>query len=264
MFRLIAITLVLAASIASPPAAQAADDTPYRGEFILSYLGLTIARANFDSRVDATSYAITGSVSSAGLAVLFDDTKGTLKAEGAFSRPAVQPEVFRADYKSGRKPAMVDIRFAKGTVAKTTNVPPLKNHTRKDWLPLGADDLRGAVDPIAATLVPASGLDKVCRGQAVKMFDGELRADLILSQVSTGKIAVQGYSGPTVTCRMQFKPVSGYRKGRRALEFLRTKSRIMVTFAPLGETGIYAPIHATVGTEVGTITIRARRFESLQ
>ena len=34
----------------------------------------------------------------------------------------------------------------------------------------------------------------------------------------------------------------------------------MVTFAPLGQTGVYAPIHATVGTQIGTVTISARAF----
>ena len=37
----------------------------------------------------------------------------------------------------------------------------------------------------------------------------------------------------------------------------------MVTFAPLGQTGVYAPIHATVGTQIGTITVRARAVRSL-
>ena len=37
----------------------------------------------------------------------------------------------------------------------------------------------------------------------------------------------------------------------------------MVKFAQLGKTGIYAPVQATIGTKVGTVTIRARRFESL-
>ena len=94
------------------------------------------------------------------------------------------------------------------------------------------------------------------------MFDGELRADLALSYVSTGKMPVNGSELPTVTCQLKFTPAAGYRKGRRALEFLRTKSRIMVTFAQIGETGVYAPIHAPIGTEIGTITVRARRFEA--
>jgi len=50
----------------------------------------------------------------------------------------------------------------------------------------------------------------------------------------------------------------------KALEFLKNRSRMMVTFAPLGQTGVYAPIHATVGTQIGPLTISARRFEAVQ
>ena len=67
-----------------------------------------------------------------------------------------------------------------------------------------------------------------------------------------------------MTCRMHFEPVSGYRKSKRALDYLKNQSRIMVAFAPLGKTGIYAPIHATVGTQIGTITVTARRFEAVR
>ena len=118
---------------------------------------------------------------------------------------------------------------------------------------------RGGLD---AFLVKADRLEDVCKGGA-RMFDGELRADLTLSFVSMGKASFEGFEGKTVTCRLKFTPAAGYRKGRRALEFLRTKSRIMVTFAQIGETGVYAPVHATIGTRIGTITVRARRFEAL-
>ena len=37
---------------------------------------------------------------------------------------------------------------------------------------------------------------------------------------------------------------------------------MMVTFAPLGQTGVYAPIHATVGTQIGTMTVSARAVRS--
>ncbi|WP_395449837.1 hypothetical protein ACHMW7_08495 [Aminobacter sp. UC22_36] len=90
-----------------------------------------------------------------------------------------------------------------------------------------------------------------------------MRADLRLTEVSRKKMSVTGFSGETVTCRMGFKPVSGYRSDKKALTFLRDRSRIMVTFAPLGETGVYAPIYATVSTEIGTITVKARRFQAI-
>lgn len=232
----------------------------YRGEYTLSFLGLPVARINFDSRIDSDGYSIEGEASASGLGAFFYDTQGKLTASGRF-KEGVQADRFRAEYRYGKKPTLVDIRFTDGDVVEVVNDPPLKKRGR-NWVSIEPSDLKSAVDPIAATLVKADRLEDVCKGGA-RMFDGELRADLTLSYVRTGEMSVKGFEGPTVTCRLKFTPAAGYRKGRRSLEFLRTKSRIMVTFAQIGETGVYAPIHATIGTEIGTITVRARRFEAL-
>lgn len=252
--------LVAALAAALPSATLAAAPESFRGEYTVSFLGLSVAKATFSSRYDAGAYRIDGSVASAGLARLFDDTHGTVSATGRFFGGQMRPQAFRADYTSGKKASVVDIRFDGGNVVATRVVPAPKKRGR-NWVPVGAGDLRSVADPIAATVIHAGSPDKVC-GRTVKMYDGEMRANLKLTYVSSDTISVQGYDGRTVTCRMSFEPVSGYRKGRRALDFLRNRSRIMVTFAPLGQTGIYAPIHATVGTEIGTITVHARRFEA--
>ena len=102
-------------------------------------------------------------MTSAGLGAIFDDTKGTLSATGSFSGKAVRPDMFRADYVSGKKASIVDIRFSDGNVTKVTNVPPPKKRG-KDWLPLGPNDLLAVADPIAATLVQADSLAEVCNG----------------------------------------------------------------------------------------------------
>ena len=259
MFRTLAIAAALLLAPIMP--GSAAYKAPvYRGEYAISFLGLPVGRVNFESRMDSESYSIEGEASAAGLGIFFYDTTGKLTASGRFT-DGVQADRFRAEYRYDEKPTLVDIRFADGNVVEVVNDPPLKKR-RKDWVPIRPSDLKSVVDPIAATLVKAERLEDVCKGGA-RMFDGELRADLTLSFVSMGKMSVEGFEGRTVTCRLKFTPAAGYRKGRRALEFLRTKSRIMVTFAQIGETGVYAPVHATIGTRIGTITVRARRFEAL-
>lgn len=262
--RLAAATFALSACGLVPvqSRAQAASPQTFQGDYTVSYLGLPVARASFRSRYDGNGYSIDGSVTSAGLARIFDDTKGTLRAVGRLGGDGPAPHSFRADYVSARKPSLVDIRFAGGAVA-STQVRPAPKKRGSDWIALDAAHLRQAVDPVAATLVRADSPDKVC-GRTVKMYDGELRADLRLSFASSGKSSVKGYKGPTVTCRMNFLPVAGYRKGKKALDYLKNRSRIMVTFAPVGETGVYAPIHATVGTQIGTITVSAHRFEAVR
>ena len=60
----------------------------------------------------------------------------------------------------------------------------------------------------------------------------------------------------------RFVAVSGYRKGRKQIDFLQTKSRIAITFAPLGETGFFTPVDASVGTQIGPVRITAQRIEA--
>lgn len=258
MFRPLAVAALVLAAVA--PGSAAYRTPTYRGEYTLSFLGLPVGRVTFDSRIDSKSYSIEGKASAAGLGAIFYDTTGKLTATGRFT-DGVQADRFRAEYRYDDKPTLVDIRFSGGDVVKVINDPPLKKRG-KNWVPIGPGDLKSAVDPIAATLVKADRLDDVCKGGA-RMFDGELRADLALSFASKGEMSFEGFEGPTITCRLKFTPAAGYRKGRRALEFLRTKSRIMVTFAQIGETGVYAPVYATIGTQIGTITVRARRFVAL-
>lgn len=247
----------------SPPfdeTADAASAQRFRGDYTLSFLGFTVARATFESRFENESYAVEGSVSASGLAALFYDTSGTIEASGSFASGSAKPARFRADYRYGDKPSSIEIRFKDGDVTRTSVEPPPKARGA-DWIPLAPGDLRRVADPIASTVLRADRPEDVCT-RTVRMYDGELRADLRLAFVATGKVSIPGYEGATVVCRMDFDPVSGYRKGKRALDHLKRRGRITVAFAPLGTTGVYAPVHATVATEIGTLTVRARRFEA--
>ena len=258
--QVLAATFATVAAMAAPGSAAPAGPQDFRGEYTVSFLGLSVARATFDSHYENDAYSIHGSVSSAGIAQLFDDTKGTISTSGRVLADRIEPAAFRADYTSGKKVSLIDIRFTDGKVTSTKVEPPPKPRG-PDWLPLNAADLAGVADPIAATVIRTDSPDKVC-GRTVKLYDGEMRANLVLGFIENSRISVKGYEGPTVVCRLSFEPVSGYAKGRKALDYLKRKSQIKVTFAPLGQTGVYAPIHATVGTQIGTITIRARRFEA--
>jgi hypothetical protein len=255
-----AILAVLA--IAVPSVASAAAPQSFKGEYTVSFLGLSIARSTFSSHYENGAYSINGTVTAAGLAKLFDDTRGTISSKGRIAGKKLVPEAFRADYTSGKKASVVDIRFANGAVTSTQVIPAPGKRDAKKWVALAAGDLTSVLDPMAATVIHADSLDQVC-GRTVKFYDGEMRADLTLTYDSKGSISVPGYKGDTITCKMSFQPVAGYRKGRKALTSLKNHSRMMVTFAPLGQTGVYAPIHATVGTQIGTLTISAGRFEAI-
>ena len=154
------------------------------------------------------------------------------------------------------------MRFARGNVVKIVNSPPLPKRAPG----LGAGRRQAicwrSLDPLSAALIQAKDPRSVC-GRTLKALrrrdPRRPRADLRQLQAP---VSIDGYEGEAVTCRGRFMPVAGYHRGNKSLQYLSTKSRIMLKFAQLGKTGIYAPIHATIGTKIGTVTISARRIET--
>jgi hypothetical protein len=251
------IQALLATLVITVPAKAPAGAQSFAADYAVSLYGLPIARSRFRTTISDDQFSIAGSLTSAGVAKLFDDTEGTMSASGRFSGEAVEPDAFLLSYTSGKKKQTTKIAFSGGNVTDTRNVPPLKK--RKDRVPLGKGDLDAVADPLSGTLVRADSLQDVC-ARTIKIYDGEMRADLKLSKASDGPLW-SGHEGEAVTCNVRFVPVSGYRKGRDSLEFLKNKAKIQIAFAPLGTTGVYAPVQALVGTEIGTIQIEAQNIQ---
>ncbi|WP_395449836.1 DUF3108 domain-containing protein [Aminobacter sp. UC22_36] len=121
----LSLALLIFALALSPSPLLAAKKS-FSGDFSLSFLGIPVAKATFDSSYDGNSYVVNGKVSSAGLAAFFDDTRGTISSRGSFGDGRTRPRAFRADYVSGKVSSLVDIRFAGDRVSRTQVVPPPK------------------------------------------------------------------------------------------------------------------------------------------
>lgn len=232
----------------------------FGADYVVSYYGIVLAKSHFTSHVSNEAFRLEGSIASAGIASFFDDTRARAVASGRFAGDRTLPRTYAVSYTYGDKAKKTTLAFAGDRVAKVSNVPPLKKRG-KDWVPVAPRHLASVVDPISAALVRASGPEAVC-GRTIRFFDGELRGDLKLFPLDVGRVDTGAYKGEAVRCGGKFIPVAGYRPGNKSMRYLRDKSPIRITFAPLGETGVYAPIEATVGTRIGTITLSARRISN--
>lgn len=230
----------------SPAAAQTQS---FQADYSVTLVGLPVAKASFSSTFSDSAFRIEGRMSSSGIARIFDDTTGTSQVEGTIRRGEVQPRSFSSSYRTGRKHSVTTIRYAGGKVASFENTPePRKGSS---WVEVTDEHLAAALDPLSATLVPTTDPVRVC-DRTVRFFDGELRADIHLSPQSEA-------GDGRVTCTARFAPVAGYRQGRKQIEFMKNRSRMTITFAPLGRTGFYAPVDASIGTQIGTLRIAATR-----
>ena len=253
-------TILLAMSVTVTPPRKNYDGVvvegteSYRGEYTISLLGLPIARSTFESVFAGNKFTIRGKVSSAGLAKIFDSTTGTSTVNGRFVGKETRADSFRVQYKSGKKTQTTAMSFRGGAVTTTENVPPLRK--RDNWVAVKPGQLKSVTDPISATLIRANTPAEVC-SRNLRMFDGEMRMNLKLSPSSTGP--VPGYDGDAITCTATFVPVAGYRTTNRSIHYLRDRAKIAISFAQLGDLGVYAPVRATVSTTIGTVTVTVKR-----
>lgn len=236
--------------------ATAAERT-IQAEYIVSLYGLPIGTAWFDSTFGARSFSINGRLASSGIARLFDKTTGTTTVSGVIDNRGATPRTFQSAYHSGKKNSRTTIRFDKKRVIEAVN-EPARETLPADWVHVPAEELAATLDPISATLIRAGSASEVC-GRTLRVFDGEMRADLKLTHRSTGTIA--RFEGEGVTCDARFVPVAGYRKSRKQIAYLANRSRITITFARLADTGFFTPVDASIGTQVGTIRVTARKIE---
>lgn len=258
------LAFVLTANLVLPlSAADAAEPVQtFAADYSVSFLGFTVANSRFVTHLRPDRYDIDGSIESAGLATFFERTKATAKVSGHVGKNGqVMPASYSVDYTYGKKQKKTSLSFAKGRVVDISNTPPLPPR-RKDWVPVEAEQLRSVMDPISVTLVKAKDARSVC-DHTGKAFDGQLLADMTLSYVGTKPVSIGGFQGDAVTCAGRFRPIAGYHRSNKSLRFLVSKSKVVVTFAQLGQTGLYAPIQASVSTRIGTVSIKAKRLEAM-
>lgn len=251
--------IVLAAILCSASAA-CADPNTFKSEFSISLYGLPLARTSFTTRVDGDAITIDGAVNSAGVGALFDDTRGAVTVKGSIADVGALPTSYTLNYVSGKRKKATRIGFTKGSVVSTDNIPPVRK--KGDWVDVQPAHLKAVTDPLSGMVVRSDSLKNVCN-RTIRVFDGQTRADFVMAPLRQGTYRTKGYSGAVAVCAVRFVPVSGYQRDKKQLEFLRKSKNIRISFAPVGSTGLFAPIAARVGTTVGIVSVDAVRFEAL-
>ncbi|OLP62116.1 hypothetical protein BJF93_01310 [Xaviernesmea oryzae] len=233
-------------------AAEAAHDT----EYSISLTGLPIARARFHTELNGRHYTISGTLESAGLADIFSRTNGRTTVSGVVESDRLRAQDYSMRYQSGSKTRAIDMSFRNGNVVSTTLTP--KKPTPKNWIPVSPADLRSVLDPLSGLVIPEG--TRVCPS-TLPIFDGESRLDIRLVDKGTKPFSTQGFKGDVIVCGLRFVPKSGYRKGRRDVEYLRKLETMEIWFAKSDAVKVYAPVYARIPTTVGPVTVWATRFE---
>ncbi|RIX99237.1 DUF3108 domain-containing protein [Aureimonas flava] len=249
------LALALSAAAVAPAGAEA---PALRTSYTISLIGLPVGRAEFRTTIDGTRFAVWGTLSSAGLAELVSSTRGTSSVSGRIAGPRLLADRYALAYTSDGKSWSSDLALRGGGVVSTKIAPPARSPAPADFVPVRPAQLASVVDPLSGLMIKPGKPEDLCR-RTLALFDGWSRIDLPLAPAGTESFRADGFQGDATVCTTTVRPVGGYRTSSKGLKFLRGKT-IRLWFAPIGETGVYAPVRVRVPTEVGPLTLTASTF----
>ncbi|KQT44392.1 hypothetical protein ASG43_13635 [Aureimonas sp. Leaf454] len=251
--------LVLATTLAlSPFSAGDAKAQAMTSQYSVSLIGLPVGRASFDTTIDGNRFAVKGTLSSTGLADIVSKTAGSSTVSGRIRGDKIHAERYALAYSSDKRSYSSNVAFESGRV-RTSDVAPKITKPKADYVPVKPAQLRSVVDPLSGLMIKADGTpDSVC-SRTLPFFDGWSRLDLQLSPNGTRPFRTEGFEGDAIACNVRVKPVSGYRATSKGVKFIQSQT-IELWFAPIGSTGIFAPVYAKIPTEIGPLTLRASVF----
>jgi hypothetical protein len=135
-----------------------------------------------------------------------------------------------------------------------------------DRVPLTEAHKNNVIDPLSGFLIPASRGDPLqpsaCQ-RDLNIFDGRRRYDVALRFGRLDKATPEkGYNGPALVCIARLSPIAGHRASSPLLKFILEGRDIEIWFVPVAATPLLAPVRLSVASAVGTLLLRADRFET--
>lgn len=250
-FRLFSLA-GLALSLSYPAGAAEVDA---QARYIMTLGGINIAAMTVDLEDSGSRYTLDLSANVAGLGTLV--ASGTAKATstGRSSGSSLLSEKFDLTTRANGETFTVDVSFAGRDVTAFKVEPPIIDNY--DRVPLERRHLTGVGDFLSAFVLKGSGLDKSLCQRKSNIFTGVERFNITMSYAGDDEATSPrtGYQGPVVLCTVDYDPVSGHFTSSEITNYLADSDRIIVWYAPLGETGYFIPYRVLLGTNMGDLSM---------
>lgn len=248
---------MLAAFMVLP--AQAADVNA-SASYVLTLGGINIAAMTVDLKDDGRRYSLDLKANVAGLGTLVSSGTATASSTGRSADRMLQADEFDLETRANGEVFTVDVSFGGRDVsAFKVNPPILDNYDR---VPIERRHLTGVTDFLSAFVIKGGALDKsLCQRQA-NVFTGVERFNIAMSYAGDDEASSErtGYQGPVVLCTVNYDPISGHFTSSDVTTYLADSDRIIIWYAPLGETGFFIPYRVLLGTNMGDLSMVLTRL----
>jgi hypothetical protein len=260
-----AIALVLAASATG----AAAQTVRLNADYSIYLTGIPIASAKVIVHLTDANFAVSGSAKTSAFIRLISKGEGSAKTNGSFQANRVKASNFAGRYLT-RRETKIELSVVDGFAKEVSIVPAPPPNAAKGRVPITNESRTNVVDPLSAMLapVPAKGdmLSPENCNRTLPIFDGRYRFNVVLTYARTEKAAVKadGYQGPALVCQARYVPIAGHRVDAETTKQMADNRDMFVWLARIAGTRVLAPIKATLSSPIGSFTVQATRFETIQ
>jgi hypothetical protein len=246
----ILVTAALLGLAAAPSHAATTADASY----VVNLGGNIIANAKFHFVDDGSAYSLSLNANVSGVAQLVASGVAKVDSTGTVTADGLRSNSFDLLTRSGGDEFTVRVQYQKAAVTAFLIDPPITNNI--DRIPIERKQLSG-VNDFLASFIRKGSLDRSLCDYKARIFTGVERFDLDFSyardDVATSKRT--GYQGPVVLCSVKYKPIAGHYTTSEITNSLAQDDRILVWFAPLGDSGYAIPYRVLLTTSMGDLSM---------
>ena len=260
MIRTCLALLALLAPLAAQPALSAPVDA--RASYVVTVGGINVALVDVDLDDDGARYGLALSAKVTGLGSVVASGTASARATGSSSGSALQSQAFSLETRANGEVFNVSVGYEGRNVTAFQVDPPVLD--AYDRVPLERAHLTGVGDFLSAFVLKGNGLDRSLCDRTLRIFTGVERFNIAMGFLDTDEATSPrtGYQGPLVACSIKYQPVSGHFESSEMTSYLADTSRMILWYAPLGQTGYFIPYRVIIGTSMGDLSMVLTRADS--
>ncbi len=251
------LTAPLLALLAIAPASAA---TTADASYVVSLGGTIIASARFHFVDDDKTYSLSLDANVSGVAQLVASGIAKVDSTGVVTPDGLRSNNFDLLTRASGEEVNIKVQYRQADVTAFTIDPPIVNNI--DRVPLERKQLNG-VNDFMASFIRKGPLDRSLCSYKARIFTGVERFDLNF-RYAKDDVATSmrtGYQGPVVLCAIKYKPIAGHFTTSEITNSLAQDDRILVWFAPLGDSGYAIPYRVLLSTSVGDLSMVLTKLE---
>ena len=242
MYKFVSLLSMLAAIIAAgvaSSAALAASSSAVEAKYVVNIAGTIVANVNIKLDTNATGYSLNLDAAITGLGQFVARGSASIDISGSANGKTYAGRDFKLETNSSQGKVNVDVRIL------------------RDRVPVERGQLVNVNDMVSAFIIKGGSLGRSLCERRLRIFTGIERFDLkmrfVAKETATSKRT--GYQGPVVLCQLQYLPISGHYASSQITNYLKASDRILIWYAPVGDTGTFIPYRVLVGTSIGDLSM---------